>query len=136
MKVKVISLPYIFKVLYVLCFTRPRYQVSVYKTIGTLVILGLTSIQKTGPDIIPYIFFEFQICIARFFVNSIKRVIRHTFSAPSYEFQLIFQRLTRISLPSKMMVEVVDQYIHVPVSLYIFPCLSLIFSNNSKHQHL
>ena len=29
MKVKVISLPYIFQVLYVLCFTRPRYQVSV-----------------------------------------------------------------------------------------------------------
>ena len=28
-KVKVISLPYIFHVLYVLCFTRPRYQVSV-----------------------------------------------------------------------------------------------------------
>ena len=25
---KVISLPYIFQVLYVLCFTRPRYQVS------------------------------------------------------------------------------------------------------------
>ena len=37
MKVKVISLPYIFKVLYVLCFTRPRYQVIVYRTIGSLV---------------------------------------------------------------------------------------------------
>ena len=37
MKVKVISLPYIFQVLYVLCFTRPRYQVSVYRTIGPLV---------------------------------------------------------------------------------------------------
>ena len=32
MKVKVISLPYIFKVLYVLCFTGPRYQVGVYRT--------------------------------------------------------------------------------------------------------
>ena len=32
-------LPYIFQVLYVLCFTRPRYQVSVYRTIGPLVIL-------------------------------------------------------------------------------------------------
>ena len=31
-------LPYIFQVLYVLCFTRPRYQVSVYRTIGPLVI--------------------------------------------------------------------------------------------------
>ena len=38
LKVKVISLPYIFKVLYVLCFTEPRYQVSVYRTIGPLVL--------------------------------------------------------------------------------------------------
>ena len=37
LKVKVISLPYIFKVLYVLCFSRPRYQVSVHRTIGPLV---------------------------------------------------------------------------------------------------
>ena len=37
MKVKVTSLPYIFQDLYVLCFTRPRYQVSVYRTIGPLV---------------------------------------------------------------------------------------------------
>ena len=37
LKVKVISLPYISQVLYVLCFTRPRYQVSVYRTIGPLV---------------------------------------------------------------------------------------------------
>ena len=37
LKVKVISLPYIFQVLYVLCFTRPRYQASVYRTIGPLV---------------------------------------------------------------------------------------------------
>ena len=34
----VISLPYIFQVLYVLCFTRPRNQVSVYRTIGPLVL--------------------------------------------------------------------------------------------------
>ena len=40
MKVKVISLPYIFQVLYVLCFTRPRYQVSVYRTIGPLVVVS------------------------------------------------------------------------------------------------
>ena len=38
LKVKVISLPYIFQVLYVLCFTGPRYQVSVYRTIGPLVL--------------------------------------------------------------------------------------------------
>ena len=37
LKVKVISLPYVFQLLYVLCFTRPRYQVSVYRTIGPLV---------------------------------------------------------------------------------------------------
>ena len=41
LKVKVISLPYIFQVLYVLCFTRPRYQVSVYRTIGPLVICSI-----------------------------------------------------------------------------------------------
>ena len=38
LKVKVITLPYIFQVLYALCFTRPRYQVSVYRTIGPLVV--------------------------------------------------------------------------------------------------
>ena len=37
LKVKVISLPYFFQVLYVLCFTRPIHQVSVYRTIGPLV---------------------------------------------------------------------------------------------------
>ena len=39
MKVKVISLPYIYQVLYALCFTRQRYQVSVYRTIGPLFLL-------------------------------------------------------------------------------------------------
>ena len=38
LKVKVISLPYIFQVWNVLCFTRPRYQVSVYRTIEPLVL--------------------------------------------------------------------------------------------------
>ena len=37
LKVKVISLPYIFQVL---CFTRPRYQVNVYRTIGPLVYVS------------------------------------------------------------------------------------------------
>ena len=37
--VKVISLPYIFQVLYGLCFTKPGYQVSVYRTIGPLVFI-------------------------------------------------------------------------------------------------
>ena len=40
MKVKVISLPYISQVLHVLCFTRSRYQVSVYRTNGPLVYSG------------------------------------------------------------------------------------------------
>ena len=31
-----------FQVLYVLCFTRPRYQVSVYRTIGPLVYTNVT----------------------------------------------------------------------------------------------
>ena len=39
LKVKVISLPYIFQVLYVLCFSRPRYQVSIHRTIGSLVFI-------------------------------------------------------------------------------------------------
>ena len=38
LKVNVISLPYIFQILYVLCFARPRYQVSVYRTNGPLVL--------------------------------------------------------------------------------------------------
>ena len=37
-EVKIISLPYIFQVLYVLC-SGPRYQVSVYRTTGPLVYL-------------------------------------------------------------------------------------------------
>ena len=40
LKVKVISLLYIIQVLYVLCFTRPRNQVSVYRTIGPLVSIN------------------------------------------------------------------------------------------------
>ena len=39
LKIKVISLPYILQVLYVLCFIRPTYQVSIYRTIGPLVSL-------------------------------------------------------------------------------------------------
>ena len=33
-----LPLPFIFQIMYVLCFTRPRYQVSVYRTIGPLVL--------------------------------------------------------------------------------------------------
>ena len=47
LKVNVISLPYIFQVLYVLCFTRPRYQLSVYRSIGPLV-------WSSAPDFFQY----------------------------------------------------------------------------------
>ena len=50
MKVKAISLPYIFQVMYVLCFTRPRYQVSVYRTIGPLVIENDTCTQIVSAE--------------------------------------------------------------------------------------
>ena len=43
-------LPYIFQVLYVLCFTGPRYQVSVYRTIGPLVYGTLISMSMTFMD--------------------------------------------------------------------------------------
>ena len=39
-------LPYIFQVLYVLCFTRPRYQVSVYRTIGPLVYVSFGEVSR------------------------------------------------------------------------------------------
>ena len=50
MKVKVISLQYIFRVLYVLCFNRPRYQVSVYRTIGPLVYENIKFYIFTSPE--------------------------------------------------------------------------------------
>ena len=62
MKVKVISLPYIFQVLYVLCFTRPRYQVSVYRTIGPLVF-------KLLPDLIPFALLCFVCLLQEIFPN-------------------------------------------------------------------
>ena len=49
MKVKVISLPYIFQVSHDLCFTRPRYQVSVYRTTGPLVPLNHMSLVVRKP---------------------------------------------------------------------------------------
>ena len=47
LKVKVISLPYIFQVLYVLCFTWARYQVIVYRTIGPLFLLLNLNVRKS-----------------------------------------------------------------------------------------
>ena len=67
MKVKVISLPYIFQVLYVLCFTRPRYQVSVYKTIGPLVCFVLEEQSDQGLNCLPF-------CQDHFLCNSLLKV--------------------------------------------------------------
>ena len=44
--VKVIFLPYIFQVLYVLCFNRPRFQVRVYRTIGPLVHVAIATVAR------------------------------------------------------------------------------------------
>ena len=44
-------LPYIFQVLYVLCFTRPRYQVSVYRTIGPLFMLKFSRSLYLGKNL-------------------------------------------------------------------------------------
>ena len=41
LKVKVIYFLFISQVLYVLCFTRSRYQVSVYRTNGPLVVFPI-----------------------------------------------------------------------------------------------
>ena len=51
------SLPYIFQVLNVLCLTRPRYLVSVYRTIGPLFCFSLKvcNIKKPGLSYAPII---------------------------------------------------------------------------------
>ena len=52
-KVMVISVTYIFQVLYILCFTRPNYQVSVYRTIGPLVLVLLQNIDCGSSNMYP-----------------------------------------------------------------------------------
>ena len=62
--VKVISLLYIFQILYVLHFSRSRYQVSVYRTTGPLVDLcHISSFQKINFFKIYYLFKSFMIYI-------------------------------------------------------------------------
>ena len=47
--------PRIFQVLYVLCFTRPRYQVSIYRTIGPLVFeIGTVFVQGRRPPLVTF----------------------------------------------------------------------------------
>ena len=48
---KVISLPYIFQVLYVLCFSRSRYQVSIHRNIGPLVFQLLLGLRDTSGEL-------------------------------------------------------------------------------------
>ena len=48
LKVRIISLPYIVQVVYVLCLSRQRYQVSVHRTIGWFVIHGYFVFSFTG----------------------------------------------------------------------------------------
>ena len=62
LKVKVISLPYIFQVLYVLCFTWTRYQVSVYRTIGPLICVTLSQLNRLCVFLI-IIVYELRICL-------------------------------------------------------------------------
>ena len=54
LKVKVILLQYIFQVLYVLCFTRPRYQVSVYRTIGPPVIKEVSNFGSIDENLLSF----------------------------------------------------------------------------------
>ena len=70
MKVKVISLPYISQVLYVLCFTRSRYQVSVYRTNGPLVL----QMCLTGMILIFEMFGCLLFCRADLTVDDIDRI--------------------------------------------------------------
>ena len=86
MKVKVISLPYIFQVLYVLCFTRLRYQVSVDRTIGPLVIDCYPAGVSNKHCLLPLFHFhrisivgditELSKCKLLFFVQYIKNIKR------------------------------------------------------------
>ena len=63
LKVKVISLSYIFQVLYVLCFSRPRYQVSAYRTIGPLVIdVTNNNFQTKNSDIFLFLLNKMKDC--------------------------------------------------------------------------
>ena len=48
-----------FQVLYVLCFTRPRYQVSVYRTIGPLVSKNILVILHKQ---VPFLSFQLNTC--------------------------------------------------------------------------
>ena len=72
LKVKVISLPYFFQVLYVLCYTWPRYQVSVNRTIGPLVINN-ASLWKTLQATL--LFYLMYVCVSIYRNDSLLMII-------------------------------------------------------------
>ena len=96
MKVKVISLPYIFQVLYVLCFTRPRYQVSVYRTIGPLVMKICQKIFQLLSNTHPFSSFVFM---ARFdsgpiWVHARANIDPREWANMGFDLQAILARVT------------------------------------------
>ena len=88
MKVKVISLPYIFQVLYVLCFTRPRYQVSVYRTIGPLVV------NKSGVNSDKTVCHHIHCLCCLEYISAIVNISGHTeirHNLPSHTLSMLFR---------------------------------------------
>ena len=78
LKVKVISLPNIFKVLYVFCFTLTRYQVSVYRTIGPLVVKILFDFLYVH-DLEPRAGNDIDLQYSHTFINSIRCLLLPTY---------------------------------------------------------
>ena len=93
LKVKVISLPYIFQVLYVLCFTRPSYQVSVYRTIEYYQIILSNSKQSFN-----IVYFLHKIILN---VSSNSRIVQMSMglSKKIIFFQLVLILFTFLSTP-------------------------------------
>ena len=75
MMMKVISLPYIFQVLYILCFNRPRYQVSFYRTIGPLV--NSSEHHLSGNTLIKRISFHKGVFVVPEYSNTILGINSH-----------------------------------------------------------
>ena len=85
--------------LYVLCFTRPRYQVSVYRTIGPLVI-GSTKRVSPHSSIVQIIFYFRSFEIMEYILTSqklsyVKILFLHKFEIFWYFFDL-YQSLKRL----------------------------------------
>ena len=103
MKVKVISSPYIFQVLYVLCFTRPRYQVSVYRTIGPLVFVLINILQLNS--LLVFLAHLSQRLIGELIVYPWSGVRRHPLSVRRSQCSNIFFSETASPIKAKFYVE-------------------------------